>query len=118
MAAPITHFISFEMGHILGMHCRLGSLATLWCCAFIAVFRVKTVIHVATEAIAAMKPRTGTNEYTAGKPFRTVVARGSTAIRDGVIVPIRTFRGSTDVNADLSLYSRSCHGEADCSDSG
>jgi len=118
MAAPITHFISFEMGHVLGMPCGLGSLATLWRCAFIAVFRVITVIYVATEVIAAMKPRTGTDEDTTGKPFRTVVAGGSTAIRRGVIVPIRTFRGGSDVNADLSLYFGSGHREADCSDNG
>jgi hypothetical protein len=65
-----------------------------------------------------MKPRTGTDEDATGKPFRTVVAGGSTAIRRGIIVPIRTFRGDSDVNADLSLYCGSGHREADCNDNG
>jgi len=118
MAAPITYFISFEMGHVLGMLCGLGFLATLWRRAFIAVFRVIIVIYVATEVIVAMKPRTGTDEDTTGKPFRTVVAGWSTAIRRGIIVPIRTCRGYSDVNADLSLYFGSGYHEADCSDNG
>jgi hypothetical protein len=118
MAAPITHFIPFEMGHVLGMRCGLVFVATLWRRAFIAVFGVITVIHVATEVIVAMKPRTGTDEDTTGKPFRTVVAGWSTTIRRGIIVPIRTCRGYSDVNADLSLYVGSGHREADCSDNG
>ena len=106
MAAPIPHFIPFEMGHVLGMRCGLVFVATLWRRAFIAVFRVIIVIYVAAEVIAAMKPRTGTDENTTGKPFRTVVAGGRAAIRRGVIVPVRTFRGDSNVNADPSLIFR------------
>ena len=93
MATPIAHFISFEMRHVLGMRCGLVFVATLRHRAFVAVFRVMIVISVATEVMAAMKPWTGTDEDTTGKPFRTVVARGSAAVRRGVIVPVRTFRG-------------------------
>jgi hypothetical protein len=118
MAAPITHFIPLEIGSILGMLRGLGFLATLWHCASIAVLRMVIIIYVATEAIAATKPRTGADEDTTGKPFRTVVAGGGTAIGRGVIVPIRTFRGSSDVDADLSLYFWSGHSEADCSHTG
>jgi hypothetical protein len=106
------------MGHVLGMLCGLGSLATLWRRAFIAVFRVIIVIYVATEVIAAMKPRTGANEDTTGKPFRTVVAGGSAAIRRGVIVPVRTFRGDSNVNAYPSLYFRSGYQEANYGNAG
>jgi hypothetical protein len=118
MAAPITHFIPLEIGCILGMLCGLGFLATLWHCASIAVLRMVIIIYVATEAIAATKPRTGADEDTTGKPFRTVVAGGGTAIGRSVIVPIRTFRGDSDVDADLSLYFWSGHREADCSHTG
>jgi hypothetical protein len=77
-----------------------------------------TVIYVATEVLTAMKPWTGTDEDTTGKPFRTVVAGGSAAIGRGVIVPIGTIRGDSNVDADLSLYFGSGHREADCSDNG
>jgi hypothetical protein len=100
------------------MLCGLGFLATLWRRAFIAVFRMVIIIYVATEVIAAMKPRTGADEDTTGKPFRTVVAGGSAAIRSSVIVPIRTFWGGSDVDADLSLYFGSGHRETDCSHTG
>jgi hypothetical protein len=73
---------------------------------------MEIVIYLATEALTSMKPRTGTDEYTTRKPFRTIVAGGSTPIRGGVIVPIRTFRGDSNVNADLSLYFRSGYHEA------
>jgi hypothetical protein len=118
MAAPITHFIPFEIGSILGMLCGFGFLATLWRCTLIAVLRMVTVIYVATEVLATMKPWTGTDEDTTVKPLRPIVARGSAAIGRGVIIPIGTFRGDSNVNADLSLYFGSGHREADCSDNG
>jgi hypothetical protein len=118
MAAPITYFIPFEMGHVLGMRCGLVFVATLWRRASIAVFRVIIVIYVATEVIAAMKPWTGTDEDTTGKPFRTVVAGGSAAIRRGVIVSVRTFGGDSNVNADPSLCIRSGYHEANCGNAG
>jgi hypothetical protein len=77
-----------------------------------------TVIHLASEVIATTKPRAGTDEDTTGKPFRTIVAGGSTPIRSGVIVPIRAFRGDSNVNADLSLYFRSGYHEANCGNAG
>jgi hypothetical protein len=77
-----------------------------------------TVIHLTAEVIAAMEPRTGADEDATVKPFRTVVAGRSTAIRRGVIVPIRTFGGDSDVNADLSLHFWSGYREADCCNAG
>jgi hypothetical protein len=79
---------------------------------------METVIYLATEALTAMKPRPGTDEGTTRKPFRTIVAGGSTPIRSGVIVPIRAFRGDSNVNADLSLYFRSGYHEANCGNAG
>ncbi len=116
MAAPITYLIAFEMGHIFGVLCRLEPRATLWGCAPIAMFRMIIVIHMTAEVVAAMKPRTGTDEDTTGKPFRTIVAGRSAAIRGSVIVPIGAFRGDSNVNADLSLQFGSGHREADGSD--
>jgi hypothetical protein len=63
---------------------------------------METVIHVALEVASAMKPRAGTNEAVPVKPFRTVVASGSTGVGSDVIVTIWTVRSYSDVDADLS----------------
>jgi uncharacterized membrane protein len=118
MAPSIAHFVTFEIGSILSVLRRLGFLATLWSCAPIAVVGMVIIIYVAAEVIAAMEPRTGADEDPAGKPFRTVVAGGGTAIGGSVIVPIRTFRDDSDVDADLSLHFGGGHREADCSHTG
>jgi len=100
------------------MCCGLVFVATLGRRASIAVFRVIIVIDVATEVIAAMKPWTGTDEDTTGKPFRTVVAGGSAAIRRGVIVAVRTFRGDSNVNGDPSVHIRNGDHEANYGNAG
>jgi hypothetical protein len=78
---------------------------------------METIIYVTLEFVRALKPRAGTNEDTPGKPFWTVVARGSTAVRSGVIVTIRTFRSYSDSDADLSLSFGGSRHEADSSNS-
>jgi hypothetical protein len=75
------------------------------------------VIYVALEVFGAVIPRASANEHTIRKPFRAVVAVGSTTIRRVVIVTIRAFRWDSNVDADLSLCSGSCHREADSSHS-
>jgi hypothetical protein len=62
-----------------------------------------------------MKPRAGANEAVPVKPFRTIVASGSTGIRSDVIVTIGTVRGYSDVDADLSFCFGRGSGEADSS---
>jgi hypothetical protein len=103
VAAPVPHFIPFEVGNLIDTLCGLGSLAALWSWAFVAMFGMITVIYVAAEVIRAMKPRASTNEDAAAKPFRAVVAVRSAAIGIGVIVSVRTIRGDSDGDADLSL---------------
>jgi hypothetical protein len=76
---------------------------------------VETVIYVALEVIRALKPRAGANEGLPVKPFWTVVPRGSTRIRIGVVVTIGTLRGYSDADADLSLSVGRGSGEADSS---
>jgi hypothetical protein len=88
VAAPVPNFIFFEVGNLIQTLRRLGVLATLRLCGGIAVFGVKTVIHIAPEVIRAMKPRASTKKYTTRKPFRAVIATGSQVIWSGVIVPV------------------------------
>lgn len=82
---------------------RIGLLATLRRRPFIAIVRTKTVIYIALEIAGAMKPRTGANEAVAIKPFRALIASGSTSVRSAVIVSVGTIRGNADGDIDLSF---------------
>jgi hypothetical protein len=115
--APITHFISFEVRNPADRLGRLRFRATRGPWAFIAALRIVSVIHVALELGMAMEPRAGANEHAIGKPFRAVVAVGSTFIRSVVIITVRTLRRDSDVDTDLSLCFGSHHREADSSHS-
>ena len=109
VAAPITHFISFEVGNLIDGLRRLRLIARVWCGTFVPVFGMKMVVDVALEVVRAMKPRASANEDTTCKPFRPVVAVGSTTIRSSIIIPVGTFGGDSDVDADLSPYLGSVH---------
>jgi hypothetical protein len=80
---------------------------------------MKTIVYVALEVIRAMKPWASANENTARKPFRPVVAVGSTAIRRGVIVTVGAVggRSNADADADLRPYFGSGRCEANPSNS-
>lgn len=67
---------------------------------------IETAIYVTAKVTGAVKPRTGTNEDTARKPFRTVVAIGGAVVRSIVIVPIRASGFGSAIVAVLSLYFR------------
>jgi hypothetical protein len=64
---------------------------------------MEAVIYMAREFLGAMKPRSSADEDASVKPFRAVVACGSTVIRSDVIVTIRAVRGNADLDADLRL---------------
>jgi hypothetical protein len=109
MAASVTHFVAFEVGGIdtLG---RFRFLADFRHGSLIAVLRMETIIHVAPEVGRAVKPWADANEDAVVKPFRTVVAGGSTGVGSNVIVTVRTFGGYSDVDGNLSLGQASCGG--------
>jgi hypothetical protein len=102
VATSIALFVSLEVTFIEALR-RLGLLATVWYWALVTVLRMESVIYNATEIVRATKPRPGANEDALTKPLSAVVVRGSTAIGSGVIVSVGTFRGYTDVDADLSF---------------
>jgi len=70
--------------------------------------RVERVVYMAVEVSAAMKPWACAYEDAPGKPFRTVVARRSAAIRSLVVVAVRTFGSDPDIEANLSLRPGDC----------
>src|ERR1700723_1319198 len=84
----------------------------MWRGAFISVFGMKMVVYVAVEVITAMKPWASADENSARKPFRPVVAVGSTAIRGSVIVTVGAVGGGPNVHADADL--RPCVGSGRC----
>jgi hypothetical protein len=64
---------------------------------------IEMVIYMAAKVIRAVKPRTGTDEDSAGEPFRTVVAVGSTGVGSEVVIAVRACGFGTEVDIDLSL---------------
>ena len=94
VAAPVPHFISFEVVNLIEMLCGLGFLTTLRLWTGVAMFRMKTVIYVALEVVRAMKPLASADENAACKPFRAIVAVGSAVIWSNVIVAVGTIRSN------------------------
>jgi len=78
---------------------------------------IEMVVYMAAKVFIAVKPRASTDEDTAGEPFRTVVAVGSTGVRSEVVVAVRACGFGTDVDANLSLCFGSGRREAHYGDS-
>src|ERR1700680_3001172 len=72
---------------------------------------------MAAKVFISVKPRASTDEDTAGEPFRTVVAVGSTGVRSEVVVAVRACGFGTDGDVDLGLCFGSGRREAKYSDS-
>lgn len=77
--------------------------------AMVAVARIEVVVHRAVETGPAVVPGTRADEDTAVKPVRTVIPVRRAVVRRIAVIPIRTRRGGTDVDAKRNL-SRRLHG--------
>jgi len=64
---------------------------------------IEMVVYMAAKVFIAVKPRASTDEDTAGEPFRTVVAVGSTGVRSEVVVAVWACGLGTEVDVNLSL---------------
>ena len=110
MAAPVPNFISFEVVNLIEMFRLLGFLTTLRLWAGIAVFGMKTIVYMTPEVVRAMKPLASANENAACKPFRAVVAVGSTIIWSDVIVAVGTIWCNSNLHCNLSRrFWSGCH---------
>ena len=110
VAAPITIFISFEVRDLVETIALRSFLAALRSCASIAVIGMITVVYVAAKVVRAMKPGAAADEYTARKPFWSVVSVGSAVIRSGVIVAVRAIGRSANLHGNLSrCFGSGCH---------
>ena len=119
VAAAVAHFVSFEVGDFIDALVRLRFITRMRHRAVIAMARIEAVIYVAVKLGGAVKPGTNANENPTRKPFRAVVAVGSTRVRSVVIVAVRAVRGGTDADADgdLGLCFGNGHCEEETSDS-
>src|ERR1700735_2441497 len=72
----------------------------------VAVTWIVAIVDVAVEAVRAMEPRSGSDEYGPRDPIRTIVAIGCTVVRSIVKVPIRTYRSDSNVYRNLSRSHR------------
>jgi len=115
VTAAIANFIAFEMRNLIRTIVGLGFIATIRLRAYITVFRMEAIIHVAAEVIRTMEPRASSNKDPARKPFWPVVAIGSAIIRSGIVIAIGTCRCNADFYGNLSSSFRSgCHHQATC----
>jgi hypothetical protein len=105
------------MIHLIDTVRRLGVIATVRYRASIAMVNIEMVIHMAVKVSTAVKPWAGTDEGTAGEPFRTVVAVGSTGVRSEVVIAVRACGFGTKVDVNLGLCFGSGRREADYGDS-
>ena len=101
VAAAVAHFVSFEVRNVIDAMIRLGFLAALRSGAAVTVVRVITVVYVALKILGAVKPRASADENAAGKPFRTVIAVGSAAVRSGVVITVGTLGSDSDFEPDF-----------------
>jgi hypothetical protein len=115
MPAAITHLVPFEVLDFIEMLPRFWPIANLRHGAFVPMIRVEAVIYVTPKVFVTMKPRANTDENPATKPFRAVVAVRSAGVRRDVIVTVRTHRGRSNANGDLSVHFRSRHGQENSS---
>jgi hypothetical protein len=61
------------------------------------------VVYLAMKVGGAVKPWTGADEDSAGKPLRAIISVRRASIRSDVIVAVRAAWSNSDIDADLSL---------------
>jgi hypothetical protein len=95
VAPPIAHLVSVEMIK------RLVSTVRMW--TSVTVMRIEAVIDVSLEVMWAVKPRAGSDEYTAVKPLRAVVSIWRAIVRREIVVAVRATRFWSDIDRDLRV---------------
>jgi hypothetical protein len=84
----------------------------------VAVIRVVAIVDIAMEVFRAVKPWAGSDKDAIGKPLGAVITVGSTTVRRGLVVTVRTNGRYTDADADLGLGSGSTCCDAETNDGG
>jgi hypothetical protein len=102
VTASIPHFVPVEVSGIY-TSARIRSLTTLRQWPMVAMVRMEMIIYPSVEIVRAMKPWPGADEHAVDKPFRTVIACGSTGIGWGLIIAVGAVWRRPDLDAHLWL---------------
>ena len=93
VALSVTRFVCLEVLE--------GPCAALGQWSVVAIMRIPAVIDVAIEAVWAMEPGTGSDENSAGKPIRPIVAVRGAAIRRIVKISVWAYRRRSNIDGNL-----------------
>ena len=99
-------YMALAIPRLVGLKVGEGLRPTIRHWASVTVMWIVAVIDVAIEAVRAVEPGASSNEYSAGKPVRPIVAVGSAGIGCVVEVAIRAYRRDADADGDLSMSRR------------
>jgi hypothetical protein len=94
------HFIAVKLSFPTYVPSPIGSFTTVGVNAPISKPRVVSVIHISVEALGAMEPGTCTDEDSADKPLRPVIAERRTTIWRIVEITVRADWGYRDRDRD------------------
>lgn len=84
---------------------RRSVLATSWVRPVIPVPKIEAMIHVAMEALGAVEPGSGTDEYASAEPLGAVVAIGRTVIGRNFVIPVGALGRRPDIHTHRDLWS-------------
>ena len=93
VALPVARLVGLEVGKRLVPAVRHGSS--------VAVVRVIAIVDMAIETVAAVEPRSSTDEHAAGKPIRPIIPIRRAIIRRIVEITIRAFRRNSNPDDNL-----------------
>ncbi len=93
----VMHGLTMELRAMIGRVLTAGRHRSM-----VPVAIIQMMIYMAIEVLRPMKPRSCTDEHSAGKPFGTVVAIGSTVVRWYFVVSIRTHGRRPNAHSNLS----------------
>ena len=102
VSATVTHFVAVKIVRISLETMGVEVLLVAWVGSVVTAPRVKMVIDVPIELVAAVIPGAGADEHSAVEPLRTVVSVGGAAIRRVVVIAVRTNRRGSDADGNLS----------------
>jgi hypothetical protein len=118
-AAPMLHApivvgvsnLPMTVDGAIGMEVVEGLFAAIGEWPVVPVARIVTIINVSVPAVRTVIPGTGSDEDTAVKPIRPIVAIGGAVIGSIVKVAVRADRRPAKIDADRYLRSRrGCRG--------
>lgn len=104
VAAPVAHFVSFEMRDAVDRPGR--PFATRRMRTMVSVLRIEVIVHVPMKIRGAVKPRANADEHAVREPGGAVISIGRTIVGCVIVISIGAIRRRADVDCNLSLTAR------------